>query len=124
MRDAYPELAADGTFYRGAIEDVVGEFDDGAFDAVFSVETLQHLHSDVEPAFEEIARITDELLITAEIEAPTRGSASAPPDVNYVDDETPLYYRDWSEIFTSLGLVEVDVTRGKRDTTRTFRASR
>mgnify|MGYP001031069915 CR=1 FL=1 len=124
MRDAYPELAADGTFHCGAIEDVVGGFDDGAFDAVFSVETLQHLHPDAEPAFEEIARITDELLITAEIEAPTQGSASAPPDVNYVDEGTPLFYRDWGEVFTSLGLVEVDVTRGKRDTTRTFRVSR
>ena len=124
MRDAYPELAAEGTFHCGAIEDVVGGFDDGAFDAVFSVETLQHLHPDVEPAFEEIARITDDLLVTAEIEAPRRGPASPPPDVNYVDDETPLFYRDWGEIFTSFGLVEIDVVRGERDTTRTFRTSR
>ena len=123
MRDAYPELAAEGTFHRGPIEDLVGEFDDGAFDAVYSVETLQHLHPDVESAFAEIARITDDVLVTAEIEDPTRESASGDPDVNYVDDETPLYYRDWGEIFTSLGLAEVDVVRGDRDTTRTFRVS-
>ncbi|MGM0446844.1 MAG: class I SAM-dependent methyltransferase [Methanobacteriota archaeon] len=123
MRETYPELAADGTFYCGAIEDLVEEFDDGAFDAVYSVETLQHLHPDVESAFAEIARITDEVLVTAEIEDPTRESASGDPDVNYVDDETPLYYRDWGEIFTTLGLAEVDVVRGDRDTTRTFRAT-
>jgi SAM-dependent methyltransferase len=123
MRETYPELAADGTFHCGAIEDLVGEFDDGAFDAVYSVETLQHLHPDAEWAFEDIARITDEILITAEIEAPAGESGTADSDVNYVDDETPLYYRDWGEIFTSLGLVEVDVVRGDRDTARTFRVT-
>ncbi|RLM63512.1 class I SAM-dependent methyltransferase [Halorubrum sp. Atlit-8R] len=123
MRETYPDLAADGTFHCGAIEDLVGEFDDGAFDAVYSVETLQHLHPDVEWVFDEIARITDEVLVTAEIEEPVRGAEAADPDVNYVDDETPLYYRDWGEVFTSLGLVEVDVVRGDRDTTRTFRVT-
>ncbi|MFW6000506.1 MAG: class I SAM-dependent methyltransferase [Halorubrum sp.] len=121
MRETYPDLADDGTFHCGAIEGLVGEFDDGAFDAVYSVETLQHLHPDVEPAFAEIARITDRVLVTAEVEDPARESASAAPNVNYVDDETPLYYRDWGEVFTSLDLVEVDVVRGDRDTTRTFR---
>jgi len=123
MREAYPALAADGTFHCDPIEDIVAEFDDGQFDAVYSVETLQHLHPDVEWVFEEVARITDDVLITAEIEDPIRESSSPDPDVNYVDDDTPLYYRDWGRIFTSLGLVEVDVVRGDRDTTRTFRVS-
>ncbi|QWC20368.1 class I SAM-dependent methyltransferase [Halorubrum sp. 2020YC2] len=123
MREAYPELAAGGTFHRGPIEDLVEKFDDGQFDAVYSVETLQHLHPDVEWVFEEIARITDDLLVTAEIEEPTR-DASADPEVNYVDDDTPLYYRDWNRVFTSLGLVEVDVVSGERDTIRTFRTPR
>lgn len=122
MRETYPDLADAGTFRCGPIEEVVTEFDDGRFDAVYSVETLQHLHPDAEWVFGEIARITDGVLVTAEIEAPTRDSAPSDPDVNYVDEETPLYYRDWNRIFTSLGLVEVDVARGDRDTTRTFRA--
>ncbi|WP_434522125.1 class I SAM-dependent methyltransferase [Halorubrum sp. AS12] len=120
MRETYPTLAAEGTFHCGPIEDLVGEFDDGQFDAVYSVETLQHLHPDVDWVFEEIVRITGDVLVTAEIEGPM-GDASADPDVNYVDDDTPLYYRDWSRVFTSLGLVEVDVVHGDRDTTRTFR---
>ena len=123
MREAYPDLAAAGTFHCGAIEDLVGAFDDGEFDAVYSVETLQHLHPDAESAFAEIARITDDVLVTAEIEGPVGEASSADPDVNYVDEETPLYYRDWGEIFTSLGLVEVDVVRGDRDTARTFGAT-
>jgi len=122
MREVYPALAEDGTFHCGPIEDIIGDFDDGQFDAVYSVETLQHLHPDVDWVFEEVARITDAILVTAEIEGPIRDTSSD-PDVNYVDEETPLYYRDWNRIFTSLGLVEVDVVRGDRDTTRTFRTT-
>ena len=123
MRETYPELAAEGTFHCGAIEDLVGEFEDGAFDAVYSVETLQHVPPEAEPVFGEIARITDEVLVTAEIEEPTTEPASADPDVNFVDDDTPLYYRDWGRIFGSPGLVEEGVVRGDRDTTRTFRVA-
>ena len=123
MRETYPTLAADGTFHCGPIEDIIGDFDDRQFDAVYSVETLQHLHPDVEWVFEEIARITNNILVTAEIEGPIRESSASDPDVNYVDKDTPLYYRDWSRIFTALDLVEVDVVHGNRDTTRTFRVS-
>lgn len=124
MRETYPDLAAAGTFHCGALADVLEEFDDGAFDAVYSVETLQHVPPEAESVFGEIARITDVVLVTAEIEGPPAAeSASADPDVNFVDDDTPLYYRDWGEIFGSLGLTEVDVVRGDRDTTRTFRVA-
>jgi len=102
MRETYPTLAADGTFHCSPIEDIIEDFDDGQFDAVYSVETLQHLHPDVEWVFKEVARITDNILVTAEIEDPMRESSSSDPDVNYVDKDTPLYYRDWSRIFTSL----------------------
>ncbi|ELZ44673.1 Methyltransferase type 11 [Halorubrum californiense DSM 19288] len=123
MRETYPDLAAAGTFHCGSLTDVLGEFDDGAFDAVYSVETLQHVPPEAESVFGEIARVTDEVLVTAEIEEPTVESAPADPDVNFVDDDTPLYYRDWRKVFASLGLDEVDVVRGDRDTTRTFLAT-
>lgn len=123
MREYYPLVATNGTFHCSPIEDIITDFDDGQFDAVYTVETLQHLHPDVEWVFEEVARITDTILVTAEIEGPIAESSPSGADVNYVDDDTPLYYRDWSRIFTSLGLVEVDTVRGDRDTIRTFRAS-
>jgi len=122
MAGQYPELAADGTFYCGAIEDVVVDLDDGQFDAVFSVETLQHVHPDAGWVFEEVARITGELLITVENEGRDDDRRSSGPAVNYVDDGVPLYYRDWNRVFTALGFVEVDVARGDRDVTRTFLA--
>jgi len=115
MAEAYPDLAAHGTFHLDAIEDVVREFADGQFDAVFSVETLQHLHPETDWVFPELARITDDLLVTVENEADA--------DVSYVRDDVPLYHRDWNRIFTNLGLVETDVEVGERDTVRSFRTT-
>jgi SAM-dependent methyltransferase len=123
MAEHYPALAAAGTFRCGPIEDVVDGFDDGQFDAVFTVETLQHLHPDAEGVFEEVARITDDLLITVENEGTVHDSPSSGPVVNYVDEGLPLYYRDWSRVFSSLGFTEVETVHGDRDTARTFRAS-
>ncbi|MFP8951720.1 class I SAM-dependent methyltransferase [Natrialbaceae archaeon A-arb3/5] len=122
MEETYPDLAADGTFYHDAIEDVVEDFDDGQFDAIYSVETLQHLHPDVDWVFEELSRITDDLLITVENEGEDDTSQPDDPDVNYVNGDFPLYYRDWNRVFTELGFVEIDATDGKRDTIRTFRS--
>ncbi|QLG27857.1 class I SAM-dependent methyltransferase [Halorarum halophilum] len=123
MAETYPDLTDHGTFYLDAIENVVGDFEDGQFDAVFSVETLQHLHPDVEWVFEELSRITSDLLITVENEGDGDHSRGTDPDVSYVNDEFPLYYRDWNRVFTDLGFVEVDVEAGERDTVRTFRAT-
>jgi SAM-dependent methyltransferase len=119
MADVYPDLAAEGTFRVGAIEDHLPEFDEDGFDVVFSVETLQHVHPEAAAAFDEAARVAGDLLITAENESEaTAGSAS--PRVRYVDD-FPLFYRDWNAVFTDRGLTEVAVTETKRDTVRAFR---
>ncbi|WP_336344251.1 class I SAM-dependent methyltransferase [Halalkalicoccus ordinarius] len=119
MADSYPDLAAAGTFHHGAIEDVVREFGDDAFDAVYSVETLQHVHPDNEWVFEELARITADLLVTVENE----GGDDEEVDVNYVNDDFPLFYRDWRRVFTALGLDEIDAVPLERDTFRAFRAT-
>jgi len=119
MADAYPGLAAEGTFHFEAVEDVVRDFPDGRFDAVYSVETLQHLHPDAEWVFAELARITDDLLLTVENE----GERPADVEVSYVDDGVPLYHRDWNRVFTDLGFAEADARPGERDTVRVFRAT-
>ncbi|WP_255194418.1 class I SAM-dependent methyltransferase [Natronobeatus ordinarius] len=122
MEGTYPDLAASGEFYHGAIEDVIGEFDDDQFDAVYSVETLQHVHPDAEWVFDELSRITADLLITVENEGGPDRTGST-DDVNYVNDEFPLYYRDWNAIFTDRGFVEVAVTSERKDTIRTFQTA-
>ncbi|EMA16083.1 MULTISPECIES: class I SAM-dependent methyltransferase [Haloarcula] len=116
LAETYPDLAATGSFHAMAIEEFVTDVADDAYDVVFSVETLQHLHPDVDWAFEELARIVDDLLITVENEG------GDPGEVNYVDDNVPLYYRDWNAVFTDCGLTEVDSMDGKRDTVRIFQA--
>jgi len=152
MADAYPDLAEAGTFHVDSIENVVAEFDDDRFDAVYSAETLQHIHPDDEWVFDELARITGDVFVTAEIEEPapdaepaedaepaddadpgTVADSGTDPDsaadgqgdadVNYVHDELPLYYRDWERVFTERGFEQVDVGETRRDTVRTFRAT-
>ncbi|MFW5903690.1 MAG: class I SAM-dependent methyltransferase [Halolamina sp.] len=141
MAEHYPDLAAEGAFYLDAIETVVGDFEDGRFDVVYSVETLQHLHPDVEWVFGELARITGDLLVTVENEgmadseggdevndSDERGDevndSEGGDEVNYVDEGVPLYYRDWNRVFTDLGLVEVERSSTERDTIRAFRRPR
>jgi SAM-dependent methyltransferase len=129
MADSYPDLADAGTFHVDAVERVVRTFDDGEFDAVYSVETLQHIHPDGTRTFDELARVTDDLLVTAEIEtgvddggdANDATEATDAPEVNYVDSELPLYYRNWRGVFAERGLVEVEHRECGRDTLRAFR---
>lgn len=120
MTESYPDLAAAGTFHVDAIENLVREFDDDRFDAVFSVETLQHLHPDNEWVFAELARITSGLLVTVENEGGDDRSEGGTA-VNYVNEEFPLYYRNWNRVFTGLGLIEIDAVSLDRDTFRAFR---
>ncbi len=121
MADYYPRLAETGTFHTVAVEDFVRDVPDDAFDVVYSVETLQHIHPEDEWVFEELIRITSDLLVTAENEGngPQRGRNGN--EVSYVDDEFPLYHRDWKRVFSDLGLAQVVCNPTERDTVRAFR---
>lgn len=127
MAAEYPGLADSGRFHHAAIEEAVRRFDDRQFDAVVSVETIQHVHADDAWVFEEIVRITAEVLLTVECEVPggsdSEGGATHAEGttVNYVDGDLPLYYRDWREIFTGAGLVEVESRTVDGDRLRAFR---
>lgn len=115
MAEHYPDLAADATVYQDAMENVLTQFEDGAFDVVFSVETLQHVHPDNEWVFDEIARITDRLLITKENE-PDGDQLLRMRNV----DGFPLYFRQWKPIFTDRGFVHVTSTTDNVDILRVF----
>ena len=117
MADQYPELAATGTFHTGAIEDILPEYPDDAFDVVYSVETLQHVPPENTAVFEEVARVTADLLVTVENEG-----GDSEEEMTYVNDDFPLYYRNWEAIFTDLGLVQRFSEETKRDTLRVFEA--
>ncbi|MFC7143049.1 class I SAM-dependent methyltransferase [Halosimplex aquaticum] len=122
MAEYYPALAGTGTFHTGPIEEVVPEFPDDAFDVVYSVETLQHVHPDDEWVFEELVRVTSDLLVTAENEGNSPDRGRSDEDVSYVDDDFPLYHRDWKRVFSDLGLAQLVCEPTNRDTIRVFRA--
>ena len=117
MHDTYPALARDGTFIEGAIEDVVESFTDDQFAAVFSVETLQHVHPDASWTFAELVRITANVLITAENERCAQPDGT--PTI-FVDEELPLYFRAWDRIFSDRGTTLVDTVNASRTTVRAF----
>jgi SAM-dependent methyltransferase len=115
LAETYPDLGDEGTFHFEAVEEWIEGVETDRYDALYTVETLQHLHPDSEWVFEEIVRITDSLLVTVEHEP--EGSES---EVLRINDEFPLYHRDWRGIFTDLGLEEVAVKPAGRDTLRAF----
>jgi len=122
MAETYPRLAETGSFTTGALEDVLPGVPDDEYDVVYAVETLQHIHPDEAWVFEAVARITDDLLVTAENEgnSPERGRGDAA--VSHVDDEFPLYHRDWKAVFADLGFAHLIREPTARDTIRVFRA--
>ncbi|MBX0296194.1 class I SAM-dependent methyltransferase [Haloarcula nitratireducens] len=122
MAENYPRLAETGTFHTGAVEDFVGDVEDDAFDVVYTVETLQHIHPDDAWVFDEISRITADFLVTAENEgnSPQRGRTET--DVSYVNDDFPLFHRNWKGIFSERGFAQLIREPTSRDTIRVFRA--
>lgn len=92
MRKAYPEMAAQATIYNAPVEDVIKQLADKQFNVVFTMAVLEHIHPDSEWIFADMARITNQLVITVENES--RSSWRQFP-------------RDYREIFESLGLRQV-----------------
>jgi SAM-dependent methyltransferase len=123
MESHYPQLAGTATVHVDALESFLPDQPDDAFDAVYSVETLQHVHPEDEAVFDELARVTGDLLVTAENEGngPTRGRASEVSYVESDDDAFPLYHRDWKGVFADRGAVQLLCEPGARDTVRAFR---
>ena len=121
MAEHYPRLAETGTFHTEALEALLPEFSDDSFDVVYSVETLQHIHPEDTWVFEEITRITTDLLVTAENEGNRPELGREETAVSYVEDEFPLYHRDWKRIFTDLGFAQLIREPTPRDTIRVFR---
>ena len=123
MAEEYPALDEDGTFHLGDAGSILPAFDDDAFDAVYTVETLQHIHPDeAEAVFDEVARVTGDLLITVENESARGAGAREDAEVSYVNDEFPLYHRNWKDVFTRRGFAQLlEEASKRRDTLRAFR---
>jgi SAM-dependent methyltransferase len=121
MAEEYPTLHETGDFHVGAIEDILPDFPENRFDAVYSVETLQHVHPEDAWVFGELLRVSDDLLVTVENEGNGAERGTEGNEVSYVNDDFPLYHRNWRDVFAGLGAVELLSEPGERDTFRAFR---
>jgi SAM-dependent methyltransferase len=121
MVEYFPRLADIGTFHTAALEEFLPDCAEDAFDVMVTVETLQHVHPENAWVFDEFARVTADLLVTAENEgnSPDRGRGEG--DVSQVDGEFPLYHRDWQAVFAERGFTQLLCEPTKRDTIRVFR---
>lgn len=118
LEETYPRLAEVGDFHARSFERILPRLPDGGYDAVYSVETLQHIHPESSWVFAEVARITGGLLVTVENEG--REGSSQNTTVTYVDEDLPLYHRNWKKVFTRLGFIEIEQQAGERNTIRVF----
>lgn len=136
MAESYPDLAATGTFHADTIEAVLPGLPTNRFDAVFSVETLQHIPPESAWVFEDIARVTGDLVVTVENEGEDADAAVVERRVDVSTGSSgragtaasqngvPLYHRDWGDVFTGVGLDQVHQCADGRDTVRAFRTPR
>ncbi|MFB6125406.1 MAG: class I SAM-dependent methyltransferase [Halanaeroarchaeum sp.] len=120
MAEHFPALAESATLHHDAIEAVLPTMETDAVDAVYSVETLQHVNPETDWLFAEIARVARTVVVTVENEGDPEDRSATDPGVNYVEADVPLYYRDWKTIFTDLGLTQERVVERHRDTIRAF----
>lgn len=113
MADAYPDLHDVARIHESAFQAVLPELADGAFDVAFSVETLQHVPPADDWVFAELARVAD-VVVTVENESAPAGRHT------FVDDDTPLFFRDWAAVFTNIGRTQTECRDVGTDTLRVF----
>lgn len=93
MKTAYPDMAKVVEVYNNPVEDKIKDFDDNAFDVVFTMAVLEHIHTDSEFIFSHMARITKKILIT-------------------IEDEKGLSWRhfprNYKKVFEGLGLKQFE----------------
>lgn len=96
LHKSYPEMAQHITVHIKPIEEALSSFEDDAFDVVFTMAVLQHIHTESEWIFPEIVRITKSFLILAENE-------------DYI--HWRHFPRNYKKVFETLGMKQVEVIK-------------
>jgi SAM-dependent methyltransferase len=93
LKQSFPELAKYAKIYNMPVEEIITKFEDGAFDIVFTMAVLEHIHPDSGFIFSEMARITKRFLVT-------------------IEDEQGVSWRhfprNYAKVFESLGLEQIE----------------
>ena len=95
MGETYPDWAANVRIHNSSIEDALPPMESNRYGLVFTMAVLEHLHTDSERCFADIARITRDHLIT-------------------IEDENKVSWRHfprlYQRIFEPLGLQQIEET--------------
>jgi SAM-dependent methyltransferase len=89
LRDAFPALAGDATLLHGTL----AELSDGAFDVVFSMAVLEHVHYDSDWVLEHVVRVCRGRLVAIE---------------NERDISERTFPRDYRKVFEALGATQIE----------------
>src|SRR5881392_2668528 len=66
LRESFPRLAGTACIINEPIETAIKQFPDGAFQCVYTMAVLEHIHSESEWIFADMARIAANVLIIIE----------------------------------------------------------
>lgn len=104
MTEIFPELKHVRVVVS-TIEDFLSMTEDDAFDVIFTMAVLEHVHTDSNWVFKEMTRVSSKILVIED-------------EVTSSDRHFP---RSYHEVFTSLGLFEIDHQDQVPGLPRTFR---
>jgi SAM-dependent methyltransferase len=93
MRTKFPEMSSNITLFNSSIESKIKEFNDKKFDVVFTMAVMMHIPYESNWIFEQIARITNKVLVTIE---------------NENDFAKKNFLRNYQLIFEKLGMTQID----------------
>ncbi len=89
MHKNYPELYGSVGIYNCPVESIITSFSDEAYDLVFTMAVLEHIHYESDFIFSEIARVAKRCIITIEDEKTTWSNRHFP--------------RNYKEVFEKIG---------------------
>ena len=93
LKKSFPEMAKNIEIHITAVEDIIQKFKTNRFNIIYTMAVLEHIHDDSSWIFPEIARITNDFLIT-------------------IEDETHSTWRhfprNYKKIFESFGMEQVE----------------
>jgi SAM-dependent methyltransferase len=94
LRETYPKMARDITIHNAPVEMIVKQLQSSHYDVVFTMAVLEHIHSDSEWIFSDMARIAKNVLVT-------------------IEDEREIswrhYPRNYQSVFERLSMKQIDV---------------
>ena len=95
MKASYPEMAEQVTLFNRPVEDVITELGDNAYDVVFTMAVLMHIHPESEWVFAEMVRITKKHLILIEYEESVESQ------------NWRVFQRNYANVFEPLGMRQI-----------------